>query len=305
VFARIDAQAALPGMLEAVERWRPDVVVRESAEIASIAAAERAGVPHVHVCIGMHEVASRFATTIGEPLEQLGAMAGLSEGRMTTALTDETVLSLVPDLLDDPTGEAPDHARSFKRFHQPGDVQVDDRPASWGDPGIPLVYVTFGTVVGSLPPFAGAFREALDALADLEASVLMTVGRRVDPDALGPLPKNTQVEQWLPQETVLAHASALLGHGGFGTTMGALAAGVPQVVAPIFTFDQVVNGDHVAAVGAGLTTSIGDDVVSRGAAQVTRILHDPGFAEGARRVAAALRELPSPTEAVQLLAGLS
>ncbi len=53
---------------------------------------------------------------------------------------------------------------------------------------------------------------------------------------------------------MLAHASAMVGHGGFGTTMGALAAGVPQVVVPLFSFDQVVNGDHVAAVGAGLTT---------------------------------------------------
>src|ERR671912_29653 len=32
VFGRIDAQAGLPAVLETVERWRPDVVVRESAE---------------------------------------------------------------------------------------------------------------------------------------------------------------------------------------------------------------------------------------------------------------------------------
>src|SRR3954452_3395774 len=61
VFGRIDAQAALPGLARTVESWRPDVIVRESAEMASLAVAERAGVPHVHVCIGMHEVASRFA----------------------------------------------------------------------------------------------------------------------------------------------------------------------------------------------------------------------------------------------------
>ena len=72
VFARIDAQAALPSLIETVERWRPDVVLRESAELASLAAAERAGVPHVHVCIGMHEVATRFAEAIGDPLEELG-----------------------------------------------------------------------------------------------------------------------------------------------------------------------------------------------------------------------------------------
>ncbi len=131
---------------------------------------------------------------------------------------------------------------------------------AWGDPAQPLVYVTFGSVTGSLPPFAGVFREALDALADLPARVLMTVGRRVEPASLGPLPANAHVEQWLPQAAVLAQASAVLGHGGFGTTLGALAAGVPQVVAPIFTSDQVVNGTHVAAAGAGRTVPPGPDV---------------------------------------------
>ena len=54
VFARIDAQAALPSLLETVERWRPDVVIRETAELASLAAAESGGVPHVQVCTARH-----------------------------------------------------------------------------------------------------------------------------------------------------------------------------------------------------------------------------------------------------------
>jgi len=34
--------------------------------------------------------------------------------------------------------------------------------------------------------------------------------------------------------------------------MGALAAGVPQVIVPLFTFDQAVNGDRVAPLYADL-----------------------------------------------------
>src|SRR6188472_2241156 len=66
VFARIDAQAALPSLVETVERWRPDLMLRETAELASLAAAERAGVPHVQVCIGMHEVLPRFAQAVSD-----------------------------------------------------------------------------------------------------------------------------------------------------------------------------------------------------------------------------------------------
>lgn len=97
VFGRIDAQAALPRLLEIVEGWRPDVVLRESAELSSLAAAERFGVPHVQVCVGMHEVAARFAETIGQPLAELGRQAGLSPRHLASALAAEATVSLVPE----------------------------------------------------------------------------------------------------------------------------------------------------------------------------------------------------------------
>jgi UDP:flavonoid glycosyltransferase YjiC (YdhE family) len=304
VFGRIDAQAALPGLLGTVERWRPDIVVRESAELGSLAAAEQGGVPHVHVCIGMHEVASRFADRVDEPMSELGRITGLADGQLRAALAAETIVSLVPELLDHAAGEVPPEAHAFQRFHEPTPPASGPRLAEWGDPDLPLLYVTFGSVAGSIPVFAGVFREALDALADLDVCVLMTVGRNLDPDGLGPVPKNAQVRQWVPQGDVLAHASAMVGHGGFGTTMGALAAGVPQVVVPLFSFDQLVNGDHVAAVGAGLTIERGNDALARAAAEIPRLLADPAYAESARRVAAAMRELPPPADVVPVLAAL-
>jgi UDP:flavonoid glycosyltransferase YjiC (YdhE family) len=297
VFGRVDAQAALPGLLATIERWRPDVVVRETAEIASLVAAERFGLAHLHVCIGMHEVATTFADAMAEPLEELAELANLAPGAIGSAVAAERIVSVVPELLDY-AGSEPPAGTEPTRFHEPSPPADGHRPAEWGDPERPLVYVTFGTVAGSLPPFAGVFREALDALADLDASVLMTVGRRVDPGSLEPWPPNARVLQWVPQVEVLAHATAMLGHGGFGTTMGAVAAGVPQVVVPLFTFDQKVNGLRVAAVGAGLTVARGE--VARAADDVPRLLQEPTFAEQARRVARALRELPAPTEAVPL-----
>lgn len=305
VFGRIDAQAALPGLLGILDRWRPQVVLRESAELGSLAAAERAGVPHVHVCIGMHEVAAKFALMTADPLQELGVRAGLDSGDLASALVGEPVLSLVPEALDRATGELGPGAGAIHRFHEPAPAGAPlDLPA-WGEPGHPLAYVTFGSVAGSIPPFAGVFREALDALADLDLRVLMTVGRAVQPDGLGPLPGNALVRQWLPQAEVLAQASVLLGHGGFGTTMGALAAGVPQAVAPLFSFDQVANGEHVAAAGAGVTIPVGPGSVGRAAAELPRLLEDPSYAEAARRVADALLGLPRPDQAVPLLVSLA
>src|SRR6187401_1579258 len=35
IFGRLDAQAALPGVISVIDSWRPDLVVREPAEFAS------------------------------------------------------------------------------------------------------------------------------------------------------------------------------------------------------------------------------------------------------------------------------
>ncbi len=302
VFARVDAQAALPGMIEAVTSWRPDVVLRESAELASLAAAERAGVPHIHVCIGMHEVLTRFTEVTAEPLEDLGRLAGLPEGRAASSLAAELVLSSVPERLDKAVGTA--EVAQFERYHEPLAPADGDLPPTSLDPDAPLVYVTFGSVTGALPTFAGVFRDALDALADLDARVLMTVGRRTDPETLRPWPDNAHVEQWWPQDPVLARASAMVGHGGFGTTMGALAAGVPQVVVPMFSFDQLVNAEHVAAIGAGIALPAGPESVARSGVEVSRLLANPTYAAQARAVAADMAALPHPREAVDRVVSL-
>ena len=97
----------------------------------------------------------------------------------------------------------------------------------------------------------------------------------------------------------------MLGHGGFGTTMGALAAGVPQVVAPIFTSDQVANGVHVAAVGAGLAVPMGPGSVARAAGEVRTLLADPSYAAAARTVRDAIADLPPPSAAVPVLEALA
>ena len=132
----------------------------------------------------------------------------------------------------------------------------------------------------------------------------MTVGRRVDIAGIGPRPPNARVEAWWPQRDVLANSSVVLGHGGFGTTMGAMQAGVPQVVAPIFTSDQVVNGRYVAAVGAGRATGVGPDAVGWACGQVLTVLTDPAYRARAESIAASIATLPQTADAVAVLQGI-
>jgi UDP:flavonoid glycosyltransferase YjiC (YdhE family) len=73
---------------------------------------------------------------------------------------------------------------------------------------------------------------------------------------------------------------------------------------PLFTSDQVVNGAHVAAADAGLTVEPGPSSVERAAAELPRLLADPTYTASARRMAAAIADLPSTAEAVPILSSL-
>ncbi len=145
------------------------------------------------------------------------------------------------------------------------------------------MYVSFGTVLGHMSLAAEAYRTALRAVAEIDARVLLTVGRQFDGSQLGQLPGNVHVESWVDQANALADADVVVCHGGSGTTFGALAAGVPLVVVPLFA-DQVVNGERVARAGAGVSLDTGRDIEGN---RRPLSAHDaPRIAEGIRTVQA-------------------
>jgi MGT family glycosyltransferase len=177
--------------------------------------------------------------------------------------------------------------------------------STWGDPADPLIYVSYGSVTARQPEFAPIYDATLRTLADLPARVLMTTGRGFDVGELEPIPPNTHVEQWWPQEAVMGAAAAVVGHGGFGTTMAAVAAGVPQVVVPLFAFDQSVHARRVAEVNAGIQLTGGVAAVADIPAALRRVLDEPAFAEGARAMAAEIAALPDIAECLPLLEQLA
>ena len=143
----------------------------------------------------------------------------------------------------------------------------DALPDWWADRDAPLVYVTFGTVFGGMEEASASFGVVLEALAELPVRVLLTTGRAIDPAALGTLPPNVHGERWIPQADVLRHAAVIVCHGGSGTTLGALQAGVPLVLVPLFA-DQRDNAAAVAAVGAGIAV----EAVGAAATATIRVL---------------------------------
>ena len=108
-----------------------------------------------------------------------------------------------------------------------------------------MLLVSLGSAYSAPPAF---YRACLDAFADLDRDVVVKVGPAVDPDALGPLPPNASVHRWVPQLSVLAHASAFVTHAGMGGCSEGLWHGVPMVAVPQ-AVDQFANADRLVELG--------------------------------------------------------
>ncbi|MEA2444658.1 MAG: hypothetical protein QOJ12_1950 [Thermoleophilales bacterium] len=184
-------------------------------------------------------------------------------------------------------------AFEFEQYSPPSMVRfcgprLDD-PAWAGDwtppPGdAPLVLVGLSS---TFMDHTDHLRRIAAALGDLPVRGLVTTGPAIDPDRID-APANVHVVRSAPHSQVLKHASAVVTHAGHGTVIKALAAGVPLVCLPLGR-DQLDNAARVAAHGAGLRLKPKAKAPAIAQA-VSRVLADPSFADGARRIGAAIAD---------------
>ncbi len=150
-------------------------------------------------------------------------------------------------------------------------------------PGRPLVLVGLSSTVMLQERL---LQRAADALGQLDVCGLITTGPAVDPAVIS-APPNVVVRQWVRHADVLPHCSAVITHGGHGTVMKALLAGVPQVVVPLGR-DQPDNAARIVALGAGIRLPKNASVSALLHA-VEQILARPNYKSGAVEAAARLR----------------
>jgi UDP:flavonoid glycosyltransferase YjiC (YdhE family) len=299
LFGRLNTTAALPRLREACEEWRPDVVLRDPNEYGSALAAELHSIPHARVAIGLASTEELGMGIAASAIDAIRKAEGLPPDPDADRLRRAPYLSLFPPTLDE--GAQPD----TQRFHDPAWDEPPGELLDWwpGREREPLVYVTFGSVAGSFPQALPVYGVAMRAVAELPVRVLLTVGRELDLDALPPAPENVRVERWVPQQDVLGHAAAALVHGGSGSTLGALAAGMPLVVMPLFA-DQPQNARRVAEVGAGVAVEPNRDdldaTVSPLRQAIRTVLDDPSYGRAARALADELRAQPPVDDALPL-----
>jgi UDP:flavonoid glycosyltransferase YjiC (YdhE family) len=117
----------------------------------------------------------------------------------------------------------------------------------------PRVVVSFSTI--SYPGQSEALQRVLDAISHLPVTADVTVAPALAESALR-FPANAQRMGFTPHERLLPGARLLVGHGGHGTTMTALAHGVPALVVAMSSWaDQPLVGAAIARSGVGATVA--------------------------------------------------
>jgi hypothetical protein len=298
LFGRLATRAMLPEMERAFAHWRPDLLLREPCEYASAIVAAQTGTPAAQVAISLAEAEAGSIAAAAPALER--HRAGL-----VGALRTSPYLSRFPASLD------PSPFERTVRFREPAGTPAP-LPDWWGGSDAPLIYATFGSVLGYMSIAADVNRTLLAAVQGTPARVLLTVGRRFDPAALGPVPAHVHVEAWIDQVRVLEDADLVVCHGGSGTALGALAAGVPLVVVPVFA-DQFENARRIAAAGAGVVVEdateapldtrrpIGAGAAPRVARAIDAVLGDASYRRRTRSIAVEMAAAPTAEEVLGLL----
>ena len=299
LFTRRMLRQAIAADAAVIEQVRPDVIVGDLRWSLAVSA-PRAGVPLVTL---MNAYWSPHARRSGFPLpdhpmvrwlgEKMAAeyfpkalpwvfryfAAPLNRERQAAGLPpigdllevlgygDHVLFADPPELVSLVNQPANHHFLGYLPWSAPGGI-----PAAFGRGEKPAIYVTLGSSGD-----ARCVAAVLAGLADLPVDVLLASAGR---DVPGSLPANVVAMDYVDGDAACARANLVIHNGGSSTGYQALAAGTPVLGLPS-NLDQHLASERISATGAGLHLRAGGLKSALVRSAVSRLLHEPSFAESA------------------------
>ncbi|AIY02105.1 glycosyl transferase family protein [Arthrobacter sp. PAMC 25486] len=297
----------------AIDGTRPELVLTSFFALGAMIAAEGKGVPFDVLLPNVYPLPAKGRPPGGAGLAPMGGPLGRLRDRMVqsgvNAMFDRYALAPA-NALRSGYGLGPiatiweqlQHARlqlilSSEAFDFLAELPANarylgpvlDDPAwaadvSWTEPEgeDPLVLVAMSSTFQN---HVQCLQRIIDALGTLPVRGLVTTGPAL---AISDLtaPANVVVVAAAPHAEVMRRASLVVTHGGHGTVMKALAAGLPLVVLH-HGRDQADNAVRVRVHGAGRTVPRGASS-ARIAEAVTTVLGSPSYASAAAELGRAV-----------------
>jgi len=290
MFAEIAAPAMARDLEPLVAAWCPDVIVREQGEQSAPVVATRAQIPWVTHGWGAPLPDREALEELRGTVQPLWEDAGLSvpEG---TGLYGAGVLDPCPPSLyvEDPCVDG----RRAVRVTPVADAVGERQPRS-----IRHAYVGFGTVPLFRHPRT-VLVAVVAALLDVGFRVTVTVDDDGVARELRGLGSAVRVTQWIDLASVLCSTDLVVCHGGAGTTLAALAAGLPLVLVPQGAPSQERMAVACERRGVGRVGDFSDLADLRKA--VHEVAVDDRFAVEAAAVATEIACMPEPSMAAGVL----
>jgi UDP:flavonoid glycosyltransferase YjiC (YdhE family) len=179
-----------------------------------------------------------------------------------------------------------------------------DRPTDWTPPPALASFLDDGPPPVYIGGFGGITNLDPAELARVVTRALATTGKRAvvltgwGGLSQSELPPEIFAIDWVPFDWLLPRVSAVVHHGGAGTTAASLRAGVPTIIIPFF-LDQFYWGRRVFELGAGpkpiLRKVLSADKLAEALRQTTT---DPGMSERAAALGRRIRSEDGVARAV-------
>lgn len=256
--AGLAGRGMVEGVLPLAESWQPDVIVHVHHDLSGWIVGERLGIPNVPFAMSLRWLDPGLLRLFaGQQVADLLERYGLPPDPELTRPTRWLYLESAPRPLTE--GIFPEAPTYHHVRYVSDDTNGDASLPAWIDElaGRRLVFVTMGTIFNR----TDVLRTLMQGAAVHDVEVLVCHGGAADVGELGELgelPANVHVEAYVPHSSLIPHCAAVVCQASASNVFGALAAGVPLVLAPV-TADQPANAWLCVQKGFGVScaTSFG------------------------------------------------
>jgi MGT family glycosyltransferase len=160
--------------------------------------------------------------------------------------------------------------------------------------GHKIIYISLGTINNN---FSGFYQMCIQAFAETEYKVVMSVGTKCNITELGQIPDNFIVKQFVPQLEILKKSHIFISHSGFNSVSESLYYGVPLIVLPMVN-DQYMVATRVTQLGAGIMLKMSEITDRQLIEAVEKIEFNDEYKTACERIGKSFRQADGCTNTV-------